>query len=167
MVRAKVAHTRCVAHTADAISIDGCHPKTAEPRVPDAISAIHNLTMLPYPLGYLEDDRMALATYQLMQSGRLSAGAIQAWLDSFQLLAGHDDETETLGGTNAEHVLQSLFFRVRRKIESMNGSTRSKRRWTASTSFCSNPPPDIVSRLSMAYGRFRETSMNRIRYVLP
>lgn len=107
------AHT--VAHTADALWMVGRHPRTPVTRVPDVLCAIHDLATLTYPLGYLEDDRLAFAAYQLMQSGRLSADAIQAWLDSFQPLTGPDDQAETLGGANAEHFLRSLYFRFRAK----------------------------------------------------
>lgn len=102
-----------VAHLADALSVMGRHRRTPATRVPEVLSAIHDLALLPYPLGYLEDDRLAFAAYQIMQSGRLSADAIQPWLDSFQLLTGPDDQAETLGGANAEHFLRSLYFRFR------------------------------------------------------
>ncbi len=101
-----------VAHTADALSVVGRHPKTPVARVPDVLSAIHHLATLPYPLGYLEDDRLAIAAYQILQSGRLSAPVTQAWLDSFQML-GLDDQAKTLSGANAEHFLRSLYFRFR------------------------------------------------------
>ncbi len=104
-----------VAHTADALEIAGRHPKTPTTRMSDVLSVIHHLATVPYPLGYREDDRLAFAAYQLMQSGRLSADAIQAWLDSFQLLIGPDDQAETLGDANAEHFLRSLYFRFRAK----------------------------------------------------
>lgn len=104
-----------VAHMADALWIAGRHPKTPVTRVPDVLSAIHHLATIPYPLGYLEDDRLAFAAYQLVESGRLSADAVQAWLDRFQRLTGPDDQAETLGGANAEHFLRSLYFRFRAK----------------------------------------------------
>jgi hypothetical protein len=102
-----------VAHTADALWIAGRHPKTSVGRVSDVLSAIHHLATLPFPLGYLEDDRLAFAAYQLMRSGQLQVDAIEAWLDRFQLLTGPDDQAETLGGANAEHFLRSLYFRFR------------------------------------------------------
>lgn len=102
-----------VAHTADALGIVSRHPRTPVTRVSDILSAIHYLATIPYPLGYMEDDRLAFAAYQIIQSGRLSAGAIQTWLDSFQLLTGTDDQAKTLGGANAEHFLRSLYFRFR------------------------------------------------------
>lgn len=103
------------AHAADALGIAGRHPKTPAARMSDVLSAIHHLATIPYPLGYLEDDRLAFAAYQLMQSGRLSTDAIQAWLDGFQRLTEPDDQAETLAGANAEHFLRSLFFRFRAK----------------------------------------------------
>lgn len=102
-----------VAHAADALWVAGRHPRTPGTRVPDVLSAIHHLATLPYPLGYLEDDRLAFAAYQLLQTPRLAGDAIQAWLDSFQRLSGPDDQVETLGGANAEHFLRSLYFRFR------------------------------------------------------
>lgn len=102
-----------VAHTADALGIAGRHPKTPGSRAPDVLSAIHDLATIPYPLGYREDDRLALAAYQILQSGRLRAEAIQDWLDTFQFPTGSDEQAKTLAGANAEHVLRSLFFRFR------------------------------------------------------
>lgn len=102
-----------VAHTADALWIAGRHPKTPVTRVPDVLSAINHLATLPYALGYLEDDRLAYAAYQLIRSGRFSVDTIQAWLDGFQRLTGPDDQAETLSGANAEHFLRSLYFRFR------------------------------------------------------
>lgn len=102
-----------VAHTADALSVVGRHPQTPATRVPEVLSTIHDLATLPFPLGYREDDRLAFAACQLMESGRLSVEAIQAWLDSFQLLTGQDGQTQTLSGANAEHFLRSLYFRFR------------------------------------------------------
>lgn len=104
-----------VAHTADALDIVGRHPKTPLAQVSEVLSAIHYLAMLAYPLGYREDDRLAFAAYRIIQSGRMSPDAIQAWLDCFQRLSGSDDQTETLGGANAEHFLRSLYFRFRAK----------------------------------------------------
>ncbi len=104
-----------VAHTADALGIAGRHPKTPYSRLPDLLSAIHYLATIPYPLGYREDDRLALAAYQIIQSGRLGADVVRAWLDRFQLPTGSDDQAATLGGANAEHVLRSLYFRFRAK----------------------------------------------------
>lgn len=101
-----------VAHTADALSVVGRHPKTPVTQVPYVLSAIHHMATLPYPLGYREDDRLAYAAYQLMQSD-LNADAIRAWMDGFQLLTGPDDQAATLGGANAEHFLRSLYFRFR------------------------------------------------------
>lgn len=102
-----------VAHTADALSTVGRHPKIPMTRVPEVLTTIHYMATLPYPLGYLEDDRLAYAAYQLMRSGRLSVDAMQSWLDGFQLLTGPDDQAETLGSANAEHFLRSLYFRFR------------------------------------------------------
>ena len=104
-----------VAHTADALWIGGRHPRTPVTRVPDVLFAIHDLATLTYPLGYLEDDRLAFAAYQIIQPGRLRTDAIQAWLDSFQRPTGADDQVQTLGAANAEHFLRSLYFRFRAK----------------------------------------------------
>jgi hypothetical protein len=104
-----------VEHTADALGIAGRHPKTPYSRLPDLLSAIHYLATIPYPLGYREDDRLAFAAYQIIQSGRLGADVVRAWLDRFQLPTGSDDQAATLGGANAEHVLRSLYFRFRAK----------------------------------------------------
>jgi hypothetical protein len=102
-----------VAHTADALSALGRHPHTALGRISEILSTIHHLAMLPYPLGYLEDDRLALAAFQLIHSGRPSQETVQAWLDSFVLMPEFQHPANTLRVANGEHFLRSLFFRCR------------------------------------------------------
>ncbi|PSR33618.1 MAG: hypothetical protein C7B44_14515, partial [Sulfobacillus thermosulfidooxidans] len=133
------------AHTADALSIVGRHPKTPATRVPGVLSAIHDLATLPYPLGYREDDRLAFAAFQLMESGRLRTDAIQAWLDSFQLVTGRDDQTETLGGANAEHFLRSLYFRFRAKSREHAWLDPIQTVLDRFDIFLLYPPPDTAS----------------------
>lgn len=132
-----------VAHTADALSVAGRHRKIPVSRVPEVLKAIHHLATLPYPLGYLEDDRLAYAAYQLMRSGRLSTETIQAWLDRFQLLTGPDDQAETLGGSNAEHVLRSLYFRCQATDETHSWLGPIKAAIDRFDIFLLYPPPEL------------------------
>lgn len=134
-----------VAHTADALWIAGRHPRTPVSRVSDLLSAIHRLATLPYPLGYLEDDRLAFAAYQIIQSGRLNGDAIQAWLYSFQLLTGSGDQAETLGDANAEHFLRSLYFRFRAKDREHAWLDPIQSALDRFDIFLVCPPPDIES----------------------
>lgn len=104
-----------VAHTADALGVVARHPRMPIHRLSEVFSTIQYLATLPYPLGYLEDDRLAYAAYQIIESGRVSTSMLDKWLNRFQRLVGPDDGVETLGGANAEHVLRSLYFRFRAK----------------------------------------------------
>jgi hypothetical protein len=102
-----------VAHTADALGALGLHPHTPPTDAVALLTTIHDLATVPYPLGYLEDDRLAFAAWRLMQSGRVPDESLEHWLDGFQLLDDRDDQGATLGGANALHFLRGLYFRLK------------------------------------------------------
>lgn len=103
-----------VAHTADALMACGTHPATAKELGERILQGIKHLAMVPHPLGYLEDNRLAFAAFSIIQNNRIPEANIQGWLDSFQLVTDQDnDGDETLCGANAEHFLRSLYFRFR------------------------------------------------------
>ncbi|KYP79818.1 DUF2785 domain-containing protein [Ferroacidibacillus organovorans] len=101
-----------VAHTADALMACGTHPAATKELGDSILQGIKHLAMVPYPLGYLEDDRLAFAAFSIIHHNKTESANIQRWLDSFQLVTDQDnDGDETLCGANAEHFLRSLYFR--------------------------------------------------------
>ncbi|MHB1682335.1 MAG: DUF2785 domain-containing protein [Bacilli bacterium] len=99
-----------VAHTADALAACALHPATTGEQVKRILESIRQLAMLPSPLGYLEDDRLAMAAFSIIQRSGVHESVADKWLDAFQLLDLCDQDA-TLGGANAEHFLRSLYFR--------------------------------------------------------
>lgn len=105
-----------VAHTADALGSLGCDAAVNRDGRREILDGLHHLAMLPYPLGFLEDDRLAYAVFQMLQSGRLKEPEFFQWLESFHRVEdrveGPDDGAQTLSGANAMHVLRSLYVRL-------------------------------------------------------
>ncbi len=99
-----------VAHTADALSACALHPATTGEQVKRILESIRQLATLPSPLGYLEDDRLAMAAFSIIQKSGVHESVVDMWLNSFQLL-DLCDQNAILGGANAEHFLRSLYFR--------------------------------------------------------
>lgn len=101
-----------VAHTADALMACGTHPAATKELGARILQGIKHLSMVPHPLGYLEDDRLAFAAFSIIHHNKTASTNIQRWLDSFQLVTDqNNDGDETLCGANAEHFLRSLYFR--------------------------------------------------------
>ncbi len=100
------------AHTADALGCLAAHPAVPASMVPVILQRIRELASVPVPLGFLEDDRLALAAYRIMRLGKVPDDAVTTWLDGFNL---PPDETDagsgTVMGSNQEHFLRSLYFR--------------------------------------------------------
>ena len=100
------------AHTADALGCLAAHPAVPASMVPAILQRIRELASVPVPLGFLEDDRLALAAYRIMRLGKVPDDAVNTWLDGFNL---PPDETDagsgTVMGSNQEHFLRSLYFR--------------------------------------------------------
>ncbi len=99
-----------VTHTADALGACALHPATAGEQVKRILESIRQLAMLPSPLGYLEDDRLAMAAFSIIQKRGVHESVADRWLDAFQLLDLRGQDA-TLSGANAEHFLRSLYFR--------------------------------------------------------
>jgi hypothetical protein len=99
------------AHTADALGALGLDPAATD--LEPVLLALHHLATLPDPLTFLEDDRIAWAVCGLVTAGRVIPGMLQGWLDRFQRPAEDvDTRVGTISGSNAEHVLRSLYFRL-------------------------------------------------------
>ena len=99
------------AHTADALGALGLDPAVESPE--PVLRALHHLATLAHPLAFLEDDRIAWAVTRLVQAGRIPDALFRQWLDRFQRAAEEVDvRVATLSGSNAEHVLRSLYFRL-------------------------------------------------------
>lgn len=100
------------AHTADALGCLAAHPAVPASMVPVILQRIRELASVPVPLGFLEDDRLALAAYRIMRLGKVPDDAVTTWLGGFNL---PPDETDagsgTVMGSNQEHFLRSLYFR--------------------------------------------------------
>lgn len=100
------------AHTADALGALGLDPAVDD--VPRVLAALRHLATLSHPLSFLEDDRIAWAVKEVMRGGRVAPDTFQRWLDGFRRPAEEVDVgSGTIAGANAEHVLRSLYFRLR------------------------------------------------------
>lgn len=101
-----------VAHTADALGSLGAHPAMPASGVPAILQCLADLASVPFALGFLEDDRLALAAWRIMRLPKVPAPALDAWLAGFDIPPEATDvEPGTLMGSNQEHFLRSLYFR--------------------------------------------------------
>ena len=100
------------AHTADALACLAAHPAVPASVVPTILQRIRDLASVTVPLGFLEDDRLALAAYRIMRLDKASADIVTAWLQAFAVPPDEMDVGPgTIMGSNQEHFLRSLYFR--------------------------------------------------------
>lgn len=101
-----------VAHTADALGCLAAHAAVPASVIPAILQRICELASVPVPLGFLEDDRLALAAHRIMRLGKAPDDVFDAWLGGFALPpAEMDVGLGTIVGSNQEHFLRSLYFR--------------------------------------------------------
>lgn len=115
-----------VAHGADALGALLCHPALESPADVEAIlHAVRCFATVPYPLGYLEDDRLALAVFLGLgstgQAAKVPDALWESFLDRFRPVdeEGGDPAEATLRRSNAVHFLRSLYFRL---LDASDGS---------------------------------------------
>ncbi len=99
------------AHLADALGSLGSKDCLDGRTVKAVLTALHDVATVPVALGHTEDDRLAYGAFTLIESQRLSAESVMAWLDSFPWIPAGNVGMETIRGANANHFLRSLYFR--------------------------------------------------------
>ncbi len=101
-----------VAHTADALGSLAAHPAVPAPGALRLLQCLADLARVPFALGFLEDDRLALAAWRIMRLGKVPNRTLSDWLAGFDIPPEATDvEAGTLMSSNQEHFLRSLYFR--------------------------------------------------------
>lgn len=98
------------AHSADALSALGTSPLS---RQEDLVAIIQNIAYLAHldtPLMHTEEDRLAMAAYQIMRAHDKTATGfvvISSWLNALT----PDHSGKVIANGNTRHFLRSLYFR--------------------------------------------------------
>lgn len=98
-----------LAHTADALDSCAQHPTITMKERITILETIAEMVMLPEPLTYLEDDRLAFPVYRIIHAKQVSQEFLQSWMSRFEIDDIHSNQA-ALRHVNAQHFLRSLYF---------------------------------------------------------
>jgi len=104
------------AHIADALSLIARHPHISPTIAAEILATISRLAMVPSPLAFDEDARLALAAFLIMRERRVPRSTLRAWLGRIVPLAPEDPTgpaRAVVRQSNLVHFLQHLYFRWR------------------------------------------------------
>ncbi len=99
------------AHLADALGALGSWSGASEAQLDTILRLVHHVATLSTPLAHTEDDRLAMAVFQMLEAHPRCEAPFRRWLDGFQLKPSQNDGEETIRGANANHFLRALYYR--------------------------------------------------------